>query len=85
MILPALTPESAFLWLWSDNGNNDESIINHFLLIFKLYVYNTREKTQSKHNEPTYRHQKNKKRQNTLSLPTVKKKKDISKKMAHNS
>ena len=75
MISPALTPQSGFLL--SDNANHDESIINHFVLIFKLYVYNSREETSSKHNELTYRHQKNKKRQNILSLPTVKKKRNI--------
>ena len=44
LILPALTPQTALLGLWSDNTNHDEPIINHFLLIFKLYVYNSREK-----------------------------------------
>ena len=44
LILPALTPQTALLGLWSDNANHDEPIINHFLLIFKLYVYNSREK-----------------------------------------
>ena len=44
LILPALTPQTALLVLWSDNPNHDEPIINHFLLVFKLYVYNSREK-----------------------------------------
>ena len=43
-ILPVLTPQSALLGLWRDNANHDETIIIHFLLIFKLYVYNSREK-----------------------------------------
>ena len=43
LILPALTPD-CLAWLWSHNRNYDEPIINHFLLIFKLYVYNSREK-----------------------------------------
>ena len=44
LILPTLTPQTALLGLfWSDNANHDELIINHFLLIFKLYVYNSRE------------------------------------------
>ena len=30
--------------LWSNNKNHDEPIINHVLLIFKLNVYNSREK-----------------------------------------
>ena len=44
LILSALTPQTALLGLWSENTNHDEPIINHFLLIFKLYVYNSREK-----------------------------------------
>ena len=44
LILPALTPQTVLLGLWSDNTNHDKPIINHFLLIFKLYVYNSREK-----------------------------------------
>ena len=44
MILPVLTPQTALLGLWSDNANDNEPIINHFLLIFKLNVYNSREK-----------------------------------------
>ena len=44
LILPALTPETALLGLWIDNTNHDEPIINHFWLMFKLYVYNSREK-----------------------------------------
>ena len=44
MILPALKPQIVLLGLWSDNTNHGEFIINHFLLIFKLYVYNSREK-----------------------------------------
>ena len=54
LILPTLTPQTALLGLWSENTNHDEPIINHFLLIFKLYVYNSRGKQdmlrQSKHN-----------------------------------
>ena len=44
LIIPALTPQTALLGVWSDNANHDEPIINHFLVIFKLYVYNSREK-----------------------------------------
>ena len=44
LILPALTLQTALRGVWSDNANHDEPIINHFLLIFKLYVYNSREK-----------------------------------------
>ena len=44
MILPALASQTALLGLWNDNANHNEPIINHFLLIFKLYVYNSREK-----------------------------------------
>ena len=43
LILATLTPQTALLGLWSDNANHDELIINHSLLIFKLYVYNSRE------------------------------------------
>ena len=45
LILPALTPQTALLGLWSDNANHEEPIINHFLLTFKLYVYNSGEKS----------------------------------------
>ena len=44
LILPALTLQTTLLRLCSDNTNHDEPIINHFLLIFQLYVYNSREK-----------------------------------------
>ena len=44
LILLALTSHTALLRLWSHDANHDEPIINHFLLIFKLYVYNSREK-----------------------------------------
>ena len=44
MILLALTPHTALFGLWSDDTNDDKSITNHVLLIFKLHVYNSREK-----------------------------------------
>ena len=44
LILPPLTTQTALLGLWSHDADHDEPIINHFLLIFKLYVYNSREK-----------------------------------------
>ena len=44
MILPALTAQTTLLGLWRDNANHDEPVINHFLPIFKLYVYNLRER-----------------------------------------
>ena len=44
LILPALTPQTAMLGLSSDDENHDEPNINHVLLIFKLHVYNAREK-----------------------------------------
>ena len=44
MILPALKPQTALLGLCSDDKNHEETIINYFLLVFKLYVYNSREK-----------------------------------------
>ena len=44
LILQALAPQITLRGLWSDNTNHDEPIINHFLLIFKLYVYNSRGK-----------------------------------------
>ena len=59
LILPALIPQTALLGHWSDNVNHDEPIIKYFLQIFKLYVYNSIEKTSSKHNGPTYRLKKN--------------------------
>ena len=43
LILTALIPQTALPELWSDNANHDEPIINHFSLIFKLYVYNSTE------------------------------------------
>ena len=72
MSLRALTPQTALLKLWSDDTNHDEPLINHILLIFKLHVYNSREKhrlnvmdllTDIKvtKNTVTYRHKSNKK------------------------
>ena len=66
LISSAITPQTVFLGLWSDNANHDEPIINHFLQIIKLYVYNSSEKTSFKHNELTDPHQRNKKRHNTV-------------------
>ena len=43
LILPGLTPQTALLGLWSDNSNHNEPIVNHFLLILKLHVCNSRE------------------------------------------
>ena len=43
LILPALTPQTDLLGLWSDNANHDKPIINHVLLIFKLHVCNSRD------------------------------------------
>ena len=44
LILPALTSQTALLGLWNHNANHNEPILNHFLLTFKLYVYNSRKK-----------------------------------------
>ena len=44
LILLGLTPQSAMLGLSSDNVNHYEPNKNHVLLIFKLHVYNAREK-----------------------------------------
>ena len=45
LILPALTLHLDYLfWLWSDNKNHDNPIINQGLIIFKLYMYNSRKK-----------------------------------------
>ena len=41
-ILQALKPQISLLEHWSDNINHVEAIINHFLLIFKLHVYDSR-------------------------------------------
>ena len=38
------TYTTAMFGLWSGYANHDEPIINHVLLIFKLRVYNLREK-----------------------------------------
>ena len=43
-ILPALTPQTTMLGLSQDDKNYGEPTINHVLLIFKLHVYNAREK-----------------------------------------
>ena len=71
LILPALTPQTALLGLWSDNANHYEPIINHILLTFKLYVYNSGEKSfLNIMNLLTELKEKNK-RQNNIYLPTV--------------
>ena len=44
LILTALTPQTVFVVLWKDYTNHDEPIVNHVLLIFKLHMYNSREK-----------------------------------------
>ena len=44
LILLGLTPQSAMLGLSSDNVNHYQPNKNHVLLIFKLHVYNAREK-----------------------------------------
>ena len=49
LILPTLTPQTAILGILDPVSNNsffeiNEIIINHILLVFKLYVYKCREK-----------------------------------------
>ena len=44
LILTALTPQTVFVGLWKDYTNHDEPIVNHVLRIFKLHMYNLREK-----------------------------------------
>ena len=44
LILLGLTPQSVMLGLSSDNVNHYQPNKNHVLLIFKLHVYNAREK-----------------------------------------
>ena len=44
LITMSITPQTALFGLCNDDRNHDEPIINHVLLIFKLYVYNSREK-----------------------------------------
>ena len=79
LILPALTPQTALLGLWSDNANHDEPIINHFLLIFKLYVYNSREKHCVSIMDLLTNIKKNKKDRIPFIFQQWKQKKDISK------
>ena len=79
LILPALTPQTALLGVWSDNANHDEPIINHFLLIFKLYVYNSREKHCVSIMDLLTNIKKNKKDRIPFIFQQWKQKKDISK------
>ena len=49
LILPTLTPKTAILGILDSVSNNyffenNKILINHILLIFKLYVYKSREK-----------------------------------------
>ena len=49
LILPTLTPQTAILGIFDSVSNNSflknsKILINHILLIFKLYVYKSREK-----------------------------------------
>ena len=44
LITMSITPQTALFGLCSDGRNHDEPIINDILLIFKLHVYNSREK-----------------------------------------
>ena len=71
LILPALIPQTVLLGLRSDNANHDEPIINPFLPIFKLYVYNPREKHRLNIMDLLTDIKEKKKRQNTVYLPTV--------------
>ena len=41
--LPHLTPQSA-IFSFLDTSNKDYLIVNHLLLIFKHYIYNTRDR-----------------------------------------
>ena len=70
MILPAFTPQTYLLGLWSNNTNHDKPIINHFLLILKLYVYNSKEKYRLNIMD-LLADIKETKRQNTVYLPIV--------------
>ena len=73
------TPQTALLGVWSDNANHDEPIINHFLLIFKLYVYNSREKHCVSIMDLLTNIKKNKKGRIPFIFQQWKQKKDISK------
>ena len=79
MILPELRPQTALLGLWSDNANHDEPIIKHFLLIFKLYVYNSRDKHRLNIMDLLTDKKEIKKTEYCLSSTSGKKKKDVSK------
>ena len=41
LVLPILTPQTAIFWFL---GSTNSDLINHIVLIFKLYVYRSREK-----------------------------------------
>ena len=41
MIFPICTPQSAIFGFW-DVDMNEHFILNHFLLIFEMYIYNAR-------------------------------------------
>ena len=73
LILPALTSQTSLLGLWNDNANHDEPIINHFFLIFKLHVYNSRVKHRLNIMDLLINTKEI--RPNTVYLPTVGKKK----------
>ena len=75
LILPALTSQTSLLGLWNDNANHDEPIINHFFLIFKLHVYNSRVKHRLNIMDLLINTKEI--RPNTVYLPTVGKKRYI--------
>ena len=42
LIFPICTPQSAIFGFWELDTNEQHLILNHLLLIFKIYIYNAR-------------------------------------------
>ena len=78
LILPTLTPQTAiFGYLDYTNSNsifeNNKCLSNHVLLIFKLYVYKSREKKLLNMNNLIAEIQKIKRIEKQIALPNSKK------------
>ena len=74
LILPTLTPQTAILGLYNESNDN-YNLLSHILLIFKYYIYISREKRTLKRDIIIANLIKIKKKEKQISIVTINKRK----------
>ena len=77
--MPSLTPQNAILGLYNE-ANDIDNLLNHILLIFKYYIYISREKRTLNINVVIANLIEVKKREKQISIVTINKRKACKKK-----